>query len=212
MTIVTSTLLIGCTESKNLNNQPTTDFEVELSLKEKKLRVIDKLIESKLAFKDGEYIKGEIPEAEYGFISYDDKESLISAKEKGSDINVIYSSTNSFSYIYIKENLEVELEGLLINIDAFEELEIMGAKELFEILNSRTDYKQDGTYKIGSDIPSGEYTVRKTEVGSSGNGYFELHIGPEYNSEYVDSQEFDETVITLIDGHYIMIHEAIILQ
>ena len=56
------------------------------------------------------------------------------------------------------------------------------ATAIYEILNNQTDYHDGGYYKVGVDIPAGQYVLE-----SYGSGYWAVMTGPVGSSDIVDN-------------------------
>lgn len=111
---------------------------------------------------------------------------------------------------------EIDLSGLSID-----ELRALQARIAEEIV-SRPEWKEvtvpSGIYKIGADIPAGEYCIR---CGKSSKGYIFFEYGEKTNAshsdieyprqfcDYIyadgDGKEFEFVNVLLIEGYYVKI-------
>ena len=95
-----------------------------------------------------------------------------------------YENFDSFGYVKVHAAGNLTTRGVLISINAFEKLEVSGAKQIYEILNNQTDYHDGGYYKVGVDIPAGQYVLE-----SYGSGYWAVMTGPVGSSDIVDNEK-----------------------
>lgn len=87
-------------------------------------------------------------------------------------------------------------------------LGVSGAKELYEIMNNLTDYKESGWYKVGVDIEPGEYIIE-----SYGSGYVAIMSGPVGKSDIIDNENFNGRYsVNVKDGQYLIISRGYIAE
>lgn len=177
--------------------------DVELTEQDEKINDIVGLMDEELAFNSGEYNQGDIPKGEYAFLALDDGGNYYSEVDASGSI-VANENFSSFGYVQIHEAGDIINDGILINIDSFEDLKVAGAKELYEIIMEVEDYKDSAWYKVGADIDPGEYTIE-----SYGSGYAAVMTGPVGNTDIVNNENFNgEYTVNLEGGHYLNISKA----
>jgi hypothetical protein len=77
-------------------------------------------------------------------------------------------------------------------------------KQIYEILNNQTDYHDGGYYKVGVDIPAGQYVLE-----SYGSGYWAVMTGPVGSSDIVDNDNFNgRASVNVRDGQYLTISRS----
>lgn len=179
--------------------------EVELTEREEMMSEVIGLIDEGHAFDTGSYIKGEIPKGEYAFITFNgDSEYYVEKDDSGNIID--NENFDSFGYVQVHEAGNIEVGGFLINEEGLKELDVTGAKELYEVINEKENFVDAGYYKVGIDIEPGEYVVE-----SYGEGYVAVMSGPVGNSEIIDNNNFNgKYSVNLKDGEYLNISRAII--
>ncbi|MDM5330438.1 hypothetical protein [Neobacillus sp. CF12] len=102
----------------------------------------------------------------------------------------------------------IETQGVLINTAAFGTLGVSGAKQIYEIVNNVQDYKDSAWYKVGVDIPPGQYVIE-----SYGQGYVAVMAGPVGKSDIVDNENFNGRYTTNVtNGQYLQISKGKIAQ
>ena len=161
------------------------------------------------------YLVGvEIPEGEYKIIPNGDSETSqaqISLDEEGHRLNILASQTirngkthafyfkvKNGQYLYLKSG------GTAIPLIHASPYTAMGGK-----------YVLDGQYKVGFDIPAGDYKLVYRPDKKINSGKASITNGPisdkvmESKFETVDA-ETPSKVITLSKGQYIEIHQCII--
>lgn len=192
--------------SSNSNSNYNKNSNNELSAKEKMMQKLATLIEQKqYVFDTGNYIAGEIPVGEYAFIKFDGSGTYYSEEDAGGNI-IDNENFDSFGYVKVHGLGNLTTQGLLVNINAFKQLEISGAKELYEILNDQYNYNQGGYYKVGVDIEPGKYTIE-----SIGSGYYAILTGPLSNNDIINNDNFNGKVIVNVKkGQYLQTSRAII--
>lgn len=191
------------TNTSTKNNSQTK----ELTESEKMIVKISTLFDEKLAFDTGSYIKGDIPAGEYAFVKFDGSGSYYEEDDAAGNI-VDNENFDSFGYVKVHSVGNITTRGVLININAFEKLEVTGAKEIYEILNGQSDYNQSGYYKVGVDIPAGTYVLE-----SIGSAYYAIMTGPVSDNDIVDNDNFNgKKQITISNGQYLDLSRAKITQ
>lgn len=93
-------------------------------------------------------------------------------------------------------------------MEALDQLDVTGAKELYEVLNGVEDYSDSGWYKVGADIEPGKYVLE-----SYGSGYVAVMSGPVGNSDILTNDNFDGRYsVHLQEGQYLTISRATIAE
>jgi hypothetical protein len=169
---------------------------------------IQELISTEQAFDAGSYIKGDIPEGEYAFIPFEGSSQYYAEKDGSGNI-VDNENFNSFGYVYVHGIGNIENGGVLINPSAYETLGVKSAKEIYQIMNQvEDDYKDSAWYKVGVDIPAGQYVIE-----SYGEGYVAIMSGPVGNNDIVDNEIFNGRYqLTVNDGQYLKISQGFISE
>lgn len=180
---------------------------VELSPQQKMINAVTALFDQKLAFDTGSYIAGDIPKGEYAFIRFDGSGQYYSEENQNGDI-VDNENFDSFGYVYVHQVGNISNDGLLVSVDALSGLGVTGAKELYEVINNKTNYSDAGWYKVGADLPSGQYVAE-----SYGDGYVAVLSGPVGKNEIIDNEIFEgKYSFKVSDGQYLNISRAMITQ
>lgn len=192
------------TPSNNGLSQTTKkDEKKELTESEKMILKITALMDEKLAFDTGNYIKGDIPAGEYAFVKFSGSGAYYSEEDNAGNI-IDNENFDSFGYVKVHAAGNLTIRGVLISINAFEKLGVSGAKQIYEILNNQTDYHDGGYYKVGVDIPAGQYVLE-----SYGSGYWAVMTGPVGSSEIVDNDNFNgRASVNVRDGQYLTISRS----
>ena len=209
--------LTGCGSSDkksdiNSNNSPQKQEEKkeekkELSESDKMILKRGNLFDEKLAFDTGNYIEAEIPSGEYAFVKFDGSGSYYSEEDAAGNI-IDNENFSSFGYVKVYSHGNLETQGALVNITAFDKLGVKGAKELYEILNDKKDWNQSGFYKVGYDLEPGKYVVEST-----GSGYWAILTGPVGSNDIVKNDNFNgKAKINLSKGQYLELYKAIIYK
>lgn len=195
-------------EAKSEEDKPTAETKaVELSPQQKMVNAVTALFDQKLAFDTGSYIAGDIPKGEYAFIRFDGSGQYYSEENQNGEI-VDNENFDSFGYVYVHQVGNISNDGLLINVNALSGLGVAGAKELYEVINNKTNYSDAGWYKVGVDLPSGQYVAE-----SYGNGYVAVLSGPVGKNEIFDNEIFEgKYSFKVSDGQYVNISNALITQ
>lgn len=188
------------TPSDNNSSQTT---QKELTESEKMFLKITALMDENLAFDTGDYIKGDIPAGEYAFIKFSGSGEYYSEEDSAGNI-IENENFDSFGYVKVHAAGNLTTRGVLVSINAFEKLEVTGAKELYEILNNNNDYHEGGYYKVGVDIPTGQYVLE-----SYGSGYWAVMTGPVGASDIVDNDNFNGRAAVIVkNGQYLTLSRA----
>lgn len=192
-------------EEFEYDEEDEEDLFEELTAQEETIQQLVGLFDEGVAFDAGSYTKGDIPEGEYAFVTFEGSGEYYSEVDESGDI-IDNENFSSFGYVYIHEAGDIETSGALIDIDSLEELDVQGAKELYEVLNEKENYSDAGWYKVGVDIDPGEH-----EIKSYGSGYIAIKSGPVGNNDIVQNDNFDgEYSIELQEGQYLVISKATI--
>ncbi|RST59696.1 hypothetical protein D5F11_011380 [Siminovitchia terrae] len=226
MFILVSIILVGCSierespeerEKLKAKEQETIEqtdgleegYEVEevieLTAQEQMLEDITDLFADDLAFDTGSYVKGDIPKGEYAFVTFEGSGQYYSEKDAGGNI-IDNENFDSFGYVEVHEAGNIETSGVLVKVDALDELEVSGAKELYETLNNTEEYMDSGWYKVGVDIDPGEYVIE-----SFGDGYVAVMTGPVGNNEIINNENFNGRYsVNVQEGQYLVISRGTI--
>ena len=165
------------------------------------------LMEEGLVFDTGSYIKGDIPKGEYAFITFEGSGKYYSEEDASGSI-IDNENFHSFGYVQVHEAGNLETRGVLVSMEALDELEVSGAKEIYELLNNKSDYADSGLYKVGIDIEPGEYVLE-----SYGSGYVAVLTGPVGNYDIVQNDNFDGRYsVNVQEGQYLDISRATIVE
>lgn len=192
-------------EVKDSSNKNIDNPVVELTEQQKMLKNIVALMDEDLAFDSGSYIAGDIPKGEYAFVKFEGSGSYYSEKDIAGNI-IDNENFDSFGYVQVHGVGNITNDAVLININAFNKLNVSGAKEIYEILNELTNYNQSGMYKIGTDIEAGTYTLQ-----SIGEAYISILSGPISNNKIIDNDFFNgKYQVKVKKGQYLQISKAII--
>lgn len=179
----------------------------EKSPKEKLMNDVINLMSTKTAFDSGSYVKGDIPQGEYAFVSFDGSGKYYSEEDEAGNI-IDNENFSSFGYVYVHGAGNISTRGVLISSASLQTLGVTGAKDLYEKLNDMSDYKSSGMYKVGTDIVAGQYTLQ-----SQGSGYVAVLTGPVGNNDIVDNENFNgRHSVTVKNGQYLSLNRAEIAQ
>lgn len=204
------------TEEEKATEEPTEEEEqaaeeeekeAEKTPQQKMLEGISALFASKQAFDTGSYIKGDIPPGEYAFVSFAGSGKYYSENDASNNI-IDNNNFDSFGYVYVHGAGNIETQGVLVSTAAFPTLGVTGSKQIYEILNGVSDYKDAGFYKVGVDIPAGSYVLE-----SYGEGYAAVLAGPIGKSDIVDNELFNGRYsVTISNGQYLQMSQSKITQ
>lgn len=187
--------------------ETNADEVIEPSPKEQMFNDVVGLIDKGLAFDTGSYIKGDIPKGEYAFITFEGSGEYYSEEDASGDI-IDNENFSSFGYVQVHEAGNIETRGVLVKVEALEELGVSGAKELYEIMNGIENYSDSGWYKVGVDIEPGEHIIE-----SYGSGYVAIVSGPVGNYDIIKNDNFDGRYsVNLQEGQYLNISRATIVE
>lgn len=208
---LSGSLLAGCAPSQQANSNKQNERQIvradTLNEQEKLIKTIGILIDKGEAFDSGTYKAGKIPKGEYVFLNFNNVDTPARYQEK----NGGESYFQSFGYVDVAGDKEVKIErGILIPVKALEELNVDGAKALYEKYNGIEKYDGPGYYKIGKDLPKGEVIVQAT----SKNSYASLLTSPvrkKFNTLAVQHINKNITIDTN-DAEYINITDAKIIK
>ncbi|MBR3511442.1 MAG: hypothetical protein IKN74_00610 [Clostridia bacterium] len=193
------------TQSTQNNDDTNTSINREYTESEKMILKLGDLIKEGKVFDTGSYIAGEIPPGEYAFIKYKNGQ-YYSEEDKAGNI-IDNENFDSFGYVKVHGTGNITTRGILIKIDAIQELGVSNAKEVFEKLNDIEDYNQGGYYKIGLDLPAGTYIVES--IG--GRGYYAIKSGPIGDSNIVKNNNFDgKKTVIVKEGQYLEVSRSTI--
>ena len=203
------------TENDNESDVETTvedetnesEVTVELTPQQQMFQDIVSLMDSKQAFDTGSYTKGDIPVGEYAFIQFDGSGQYFGEEDMAGNI-IDNENFDSFGYVYVHDAGNIQTQGALVNVEAFETLGVSSAKEIYEIVNNVENYKDSAWYKVGVDIPAGQYVIE-----SYGEGYVAIMSGPVGNNEIIDNEIFNgRYTVNVTDGQYLVISSGTIAQ
>lgn len=181
--------------------------EAAKSPKEKLFDSLKVLLDSKQAFDTGSYVKGDIPAGEYAFVSFEGSGKYYVEKDSADNI-IDNESFDSFGYVYVHGRGNIETQGLLVKTTSLPKLNVSGAKQLYEILNDTSNFKDAGYYKIGMDLPAGKYVIE-----SLGEGYMAKMSGPVGKSDIIDNEMFNGRYsVTVSKGQYLNISNAFLAE
>lgn len=193
-----SLFLTACgDDEKESQENVSVDTETEAAEVEEKVedtertKMMDSLVsklETDQVFDVGSYIKGDIPEGVYAFISLDPEGAYYSEEDESGEI-IENENFKTFGYVEVHNRGNLTTKGILVNKDVFGELGITGAKDLYEILNELDNHNGEGHYLIGTDIEPGEYIFESNDPDSS--AYVSLTEGAVGSSEIIKNNNFD---------------------
>lgn len=194
-------------EEQTEEEEEAVEEEPEKTPQQKMLEGISALFASKQAFDTGSYIKGDIPPGEYAFVSFAGSGKYYSENDASNNI-IDNNNFDSFGYVYVHGAGNIETQGVLVSTAAFPTLGVSGSKQIYEILNNVTDYKEAGFYKVGTDIPAGSYVLE-----SYGDGYAAVLAGPIGKSDIVDNELFNGRYsVNVSNGQYLQMTNSKITQ
>lgn len=195
----------------NEQNEKTdkTEKEVkkELTESEKLNLKLSSLVSEKLVFDAGDYVQGDIPAGEYAFIKFDDSGSYYEEDDAAGNI-IDNENFSSFGYVKVHASGDLTTRGILVNVTAFEKLEVSGAKQIYEVLNEKENWNQSGFYKVGKDIEPGKYIIE-----SMGTAYYAKLSGPVSSNRIIDNDNFNgKKTVTVKSGQYLEVNRASIIK
>ncbi|WP_330948883.1 hypothetical protein [Virgibacillus sp. MG-45] len=178
---------------------------IEYTPREEMIIAITALIDSGEAFDTGSYVKGDIPKGDYAFVTFEGSGHYFSEEDSAGNI-IDNENFDSFGYVKVHEAGNVTADGVLVKVESLKQLEVSGAKELYEILNETENYTESGWYKVGTDLDPGEYVIE-----SYGEGYVAVMSGPVGNSDIVDNENFNGRYsVNVKEGQYLVISKGAI--
>lgn len=124
------------------------------------------------------------------------------------NLYVEISSDSSGELDSIISNLNTE-GGVYVTVKDGEYLTVNGG-EIFNVtdieLEPEDGYYLEGQYKVGRDIPAGEYTLEALDEG----GYIEVTSDSRHTLESIITNDLFDTnkIITLTDGQYVLFNSA----
>lgn len=196
------------TEITNENEQKLQPSEEESKSESQVLQnKISELYKENLAFSPGNYVQGDIPAGEYAFVKQSSRSSYYCEDDAAGEI-IDNENFDSFGYVKVHAAGNLETNGILINVDAFEKLGVSGAKDIYQKLNDKTEWNQAGYYKVGVDIEPGNYIVE-----SMGRGYYAILTGPVGSNDIIDNDNFNgKATISISEGQYLTISRSSITK
>lgn len=161
---------------------------------------MDQLVSAGQAFEPGSYAKGTIPKGEYAYVGKN--EGYFGEELNGQIIdNQIFPS---FGYVYVHGIGDIKTDGFLLSSTALRKLGYASASAVYRSLTKQEPYNFAGMYKVGTDLPAGNYVIK-----SAGDGYVSVNTGPVGNSEIVWNDNFHGTKSAdLTNGQYIELNKA----
>ena len=115
---------------------------------------------------------------------------------------MITENFDSFGYVNVHDAGNIKNDGVLVSTSAFETLGVQSAKEIYQVLNNiEEDYKDSAWYKVGVDIPSGDYVIEKNN-----ECYVAIMSGPVGKGDIVENEYFNgKYQVKVSDGQYLNI-------
>ncbi|WP_071460716.1 hypothetical protein [Bacillus massilinigeriensis] len=202
-------------KSKNSTSDKKEQTKAEKVVKKPEIKtpqqeMIEKLsglFDKKKAFDAGSYVKGDIPLGEYAFISFDGSGKYYGEEDLSGNI-IDNENFDSFGYVYVHGAGNIQTDGVLVSYDAFKELGVSSAKEIYEMVNNLKDFKDSGWYKVGVDIQPGQYTIE-----SMGEGYVAVLTGPVGKNEIVNNENINgRFTVNITNGQYLQVSRGTITQ
>ncbi|PFG03345.1 hypothetical protein [Bacillus sp. es.034] len=205
---------VSAQESNNDDNakeeaaKKKAEEEVKKTPQQEMISKIQELISSNHAYDSGSYIKGDIAEGEYAFIPFDGSGQYYAEKDGAGNI-IDNENFDSFGYVYVHGAGNIDTGGVLISPASFETLGVKSAKEIYQVVNQvEGEYKESAWYKVGVDIPAGQYVIE-----SYGEGYVAVMSGPVGNNDIVDNEIFNGRYqLSVSDGQYLKISQGVISE
>ena len=175
---------------------------------EELLSSLSELIEEGKAFDIKDYTKGEIPVGEYAYIM---RGSTGYYSEEDADGNIIdEKSFDSFGYVYVNGLGNIKTKGMLVSVEAFEVLGVSGAREMYEVINDIFRYRQSGMYKVGFDLPAGDYSLESLFDRDAYYGILSAPVGSIGTRIMEDDSFRGSKTISVSDGQYLTLDSAMI--
>ncbi|MGF6674387.1 hypothetical protein [Paraburkholderia tuberum] len=162
--------------------------------------VMEELVSAGQAFEPGSYAKGTIPKGEYAYVGR--SEGYFGEEINGHIIdNQIFPS---FGYVFVHGIGDIKTDGYLLSPVALNKLGYKSASEVFRSLTKQDAYNFSGMYKVGADLPAGNYVIE-----SAGAAYVFVNTGPAGNGEIVWNDNFHGTKsANLTNGQYLELNNA----
>jgi hypothetical protein len=214
--VVAIVVLFGC-DSKDSTSQPAIQASSAAAATDEKpnnesnaataqtqsprrTSVMDELVSAGQAFEPGSYAKGTIPKGEYAYVGTSE-----GYFEEGLNGQIIDNENfPSFGYVFVHGIGDVKTDGYLFSSAALSKLGYTSASDVYRSLTKQETYNFSGTYKVGADLPAGEYVIE-----SAGKAYVSVNSGPLGNSEIVWNDNFNGTKsANLTNGQYIELNNA----
>lgn len=187
--------------------QTETQSVSELSPKDKMRKQLNQMVSNDTIFGPGSYAKGDIPVGEYVFMPMSDNGSYYSEEDEAGNI-IDNENFDSFGYVYVHGAGNISVKGALIPLSTLNQLDADSPREIYGLLRDKDNYMDSGYYKIGTDLPSGEYTIQ-----SYGEGYVEVASGPVGNSQIVDNEIVNGShSVVVTDGQYLKVSRGFIVE
>lgn len=213
VSVCAATVLIGCDDksdtSQSADPSPTatnqkpdngSDSAPVQAQAPQQPSVMDQLVSAGQAFEPGSYAKGTIPKGEYAYVGRN--EGYFGEELNGQIIdNQIFPS---FGYVYVHGIGDIKTDGFLLSSTALKKLGYASASDVYRSLTKQEAYNFSGMYKVGTDLPAGNYVIK-----SAGDGYVSVNTGPVGNSEIAWNDNFHGTKsANLTNGQYIELNKA----
>jgi hypothetical protein len=128
--------------------------------------LLTKWVTDQMAFKPGDYKKGQIPAGIYVWLKPLKGVEGYSFEEHGPADNLVtLENFETFGYVYVNEIGKISTGGWLVKPSAVLRSEQGSALKLFASHQGIDSYNFSGVYHVGTDIQPGTYLFKK--VGSS---------------------------------------------
>ncbi|KLV27213.1 hypothetical protein ABW02_06730 [Niallia circulans] len=198
--VVNTSSEIEDTSNTTETTEEAIEEPIELSPEDEMIQKITNLIYEGKAYDVGSYIQGDIPKGDYAFVTFDGSGEYYSEKDQAGDI-VDNENFDSFGYVYVHGVGNIQTDGVLIKVSEIENLGVSNTKELFEILNQTGDFNGSAWYKVGTDIPEGQYVIE-----SINDAYVAIMSGPVGNNKIIDNDNFNgKYSVSVKNGQYLVV-------
>lgn len=162
--------------------------------------VMEELVSAGQAFEPGSYAKGKIPKGEYAYVG--ESEGYFGEELNGQIID--NENFPSFGYVYVHGIGDIKTDGYLLSSVALSKLGYTSASDVYRALTKQKAYNFSGMYKVGADLPAGNYVIE-----SAGDAYVSVNTGPLGNGEIVWNDNFHGTkTANLTNGQYLELNNA----
>ncbi|WP_257827219.1 hypothetical protein [Burkholderia glumae] len=212
MSVVATAALFGCnrnadtlpTSAEKASTQAVTNEQSNAASvsaeSPQQPTMMQELVSARLAFEPGSYAKGTVPKGEYAYVGK--SEGYFGEEINGHIIdNQIFPS---FGYVFVQGVGDIKTAGYLLSPVALKKLGYKSASEVFRSLTGQDAYNLSGMYKVGVDLPAGNYIIEST-----GTAYVSVNTGPVGNGEIVWNDNFHGTKsANLTNGQYIELNNA----